>query len=146
MSTPFLKKQEIKRAWHVVDAQGQRLGRLAVKVARLLMGKDKPFFSPFTDTGDHVIVVNAAKVAVSGKKERDKVYRHHTGYLGGLKEARVEEVRKKHPERLVEEAVKGMLPKSRLGRAQLKKMKVYAGADHPHQAQRPKPLDLSAGR
>jgi len=146
MSTTFIRREDVVRQWHLLDADGQRLGRLASRIARLLMGKDKPSFSPFVDTGDHVVIINAAKVAVTGKKETDKVYHHHTGYLGGLKSARVEEVRKKHPVRLVEQAVKGMLPKSRLGRAQFRKMKVYVGSDHPHQAQQPKRLELASAR
>jgi large subunit ribosomal protein L13 len=130
----------VERRWYLVDAGGQALGRVAARVARLLMGKDKPVFTPFVDTGDHVVVINAARVILTGKKERDKVYHHHSGYPGGLKAARVEEVRAKHPARLMEEAVRGMLPKSRLGKSMLRKLKVYAGPEHPHQAQKPQPL------
>jgi len=140
MSTQFAKRGEVERRWHLLDAGGKTLGRVAARVARLLMGKDKPIFAPFMDTGDHVVVVNAARVVLTGKKEGDKVYHRHSGYPGGLKSARVEEVRAKHPTRLVEEAVRGMLPKSRLGKAMFRKLKVYAGPDHPHQAQKPQAL------
>lgn len=140
MSTSFVKRSAVERRWHLVDAGGKTLGRVAARVARLLMGKDKPIFTPFMDTGDHVIVINAAQVVLTGKKESDKVYHHHSGYPGGLKAARVEEVRAKHPTRLVEEAVRGMLPKTRLGKAMFRKLKVYAGPDHPHQAQKPERL------
>lgn len=142
MSTTFTKTAEIERAWHVVDAEGRVLGRLASRIARVLMGKHKPSYTPFLDTGDAVIVVNADKVVLTGTKERDKLYRRHTGYPGGLREARAEEVRTKHPERLIEAAVRGMLPKSRLGRAQFRKLKVYRGPNHPHQAQKPANLDV----
>lgn len=142
MSTTFTKTAEIERAWHVVDAEGRVLGRLASRIARVLMGKHKPSYTPFLDTGDAVIVVNADKVVLTGTKERDKLYRRHTGYPGGLREARAEEVRTKHPERLIEAAVRGMLPKSRLGRAQFRKLKVYPGPNHPHQAQKPADLDV----
>jgi large subunit ribosomal protein L13 len=140
MSTRFAKRSGVERRWYLVDAGGQALGRVAARVARLLMGKDKPVFTPFIDTGDHVVVINAARVILTGKKERDKVYHHHSGYPGGLKAARVEEVRAKHPARLMEEAVRGMLPKSRLGKSMFRKLKVYAGPEHPHQAQKPQPL------
>jgi large subunit ribosomal protein L13 len=140
MSTRFAKRSGVERRWYLVDAGGQALGRVAARVARLLMGKDKPVFTPFIDTGDHVVVINAARVILTGKKERDKVYHHHSGYPGGLKAARVEQVRAKHPARLMEEAVRGMLPKSRLGKSMFRKLKVYAGPEHPHQAQKPQPL------
>ena len=143
MATTFAKQQEIDRAWHVVDAKGQVLGRLATRVAEILTGKHKPTYVPFLDCGDHVIVVNAAKVMLTGKKDRDKLYIRHSGYPGGLKKETAEEVRAKRPERLIEEAVRGMLPKSRLGRAQFRKLKVYAGPDHPHEAQRPQPISVS---
>jgi large subunit ribosomal protein L13 len=144
MSTTFAKKKEIERAWYVVDAEGQILGRLATQIARVLRGKHKPSYTPFLDTGDFVIVVNAEKVLLSGKKETDKVYRRHTGHPGGIKEARAEEVRVKHPERIVERAVRGMLPKTRLGRAQFGKLKVYSGPTHPHEAQKPQPWESRA--
>jgi large subunit ribosomal protein L13 len=134
--------KQIDKRWHVVDAEGQVLGRLATRVARLLIGKEKPIYTPFLDTGDHVIVVNAEKVRLTGKKLTDKVYRHHTGYPGGLKEITAGDLLAKRPERLVQEAIIGMLPKSKLGRAMRRKLKVYKGARHPHQAQRPEPVTL----
>jgi len=142
MGTTFVKQNDIHRAWHVVDAEGQVLGRLASRIARVLTGKDKPSYAPFLDTGDHVIVINAKKVILTGNKERDKVYFRHTGYPGGIRDSRAEEVRTQHPERLIEAAVRGMLPKNRVGRAQFKKLKVYPGAEHPHEAQQPTPLEL----
>jgi large subunit ribosomal protein L13 len=144
MPTTFARKSEINRAWHVVDAEGQVLGRLASRIARILTGKEKPIYTPFLDTGDHVIVVNAEKVRLTGAKENAKRYFRHSGYPGGIKERRAEQVRATHPERLIEAAVRGMLPKTRLGRAQFRKLKVYRGPDHPHQAQQPKPLELGA--
>lgn len=140
MSTPIPKEREIERRWHVVDAEGQVLGRLAARVATILRGKHKPIFTPHLDVGDHVIVVNAEKVHLTGRKLRDKVYRWHTGYIGGLREVRAERMLKTHPERVIEWAVEGMLPKNRLGRALARKLKVYRGPDHPHQAQQPVPL------
>jgi len=142
MGTTFVKQNDIHRAWHVVDAEGQVLGRLASRIARVLTGKDKPSYAPFLDTGDHVIVINAKKVILTGNKERDKVYFRHTGYPGGIRDSRAEEVRTQHPERLIEAAVRGMLPKNRVGRAQFKKLKVYPGAEYPHEAQQPTPLEL----
>ena len=141
MSTTFTKKQELERDWYCIDANGQVLGRLATRIANILTGKHKPTYMPFLDAGDHVIVVNAERVMLTGAKDKDKVYYRHSGYPGGIKEARAEEIRSKHPERLVESAVRGMLPKNRLGRAQFKKLKVYAGPDHPHEAQMPQTLD-----
>jgi large subunit ribosomal protein L13 len=135
-------EKEIDKKWHLVDANGQVLGRLATRVARLLTGKDKPVFTPFMDTGDFVIVVNADKVKLTGKKLTDKYYRHHTGYPGSLKEIAAGVLLSRHPERVVREAVIGMLPKSKLGRAMRKKLKIYRGPDHPHQAQQPSPLAL----
>ena len=129
-----------ERKWFVIDARGQVLGNVAVAAARVLAGKHTPQYTPFLDTGDHVIVINAAHVAVTGRKESDKLYHHHSGYMGGLKSESVSERRTKHPERLIEEAVRGMLPKTRLGRAMFLKLKVYADAAHPHQAQKPKAL------
>jgi large subunit ribosomal protein L13 len=141
MSTSYIPKaNEIERKWHLIDAKGQVLGKVAAKAAMVLMGKTKASYTPFLDTGDHVIVINAAQIQLSGRKETDKVYRHHTGFLGNLKAATAGEVRQKHPERLLEEAVKGMLPKTRLGRAMFTKLKVYAGEKHPHQAQKAQPL------
>jgi len=142
MPTYIPKADERDRQWFVIDAKDQVLGKLATRAATLLTGKHKPTYTPFLDTGDHVIVINAEKVHLTGRKEEDKVYRHHTLYLGGLKSQAAGDVRKKHPTRLVEEAVKGMLPKTKLGRAMFHKLKVYAGSSHPHQAQKPKTVTL----
>ena len=130
-------EKEIQRQWHVVDAEGQILGRLATRVANLLTGKDKAVFTPFLDTGDHVIVVNADKIRLTGKKLADKYYRHHTGYPGGLRKVSAGVVMARNPERVVREAIIGMLPKTKLGRAMRRKLRVYRGPQHPHQAQRP---------
>jgi large subunit ribosomal protein L13 len=130
-------EKEMGKKWHVVDAEGRILGRLAARVARLLTGKDKPVYTPFLDTGDHVIVVNAEKVRLTGKKLTDKMYRHHTGYPGGLRQISAGDLLEKYPERVVREAVIGMLPKTKLGRAMRKKLRVYRGPEHPHQAQKP---------
>jgi large subunit ribosomal protein L13 len=140
---PSGKGLESHREWHVIDAAGVPVGRLASQVAHLLMGKHKPTYTPFLDLGDHVIVINAAKVVLKGNKTNDKFYRHHTGYPGGLKETRARDLLVKRPERVVELAIKGMLPKTKLGRAMGGKLKVYAGAEHPHQAQQPQPLAVS---
>ena len=129
--------------WHILDAEGQVLGRLATVVARLLQGKHKAIYTPFLDTGDHVVVVNAAKVKLTGRKEDQKVYRRHSGYEGGLREERARLVRQRRPERIVEEAVHGMLPKGTLGAAMYRKLKVYAGPDHPHAAQKPSKLEVA---
>jgi large subunit ribosomal protein L13 len=130
-------EKEMDRKWHVVDAEGRILGRLAARVARLLTGKDKPVYTPFLDTGDHVIVINAEKVRLTGRKLTDKMYRHHTGYPGGLRQISAGDLLEKHPEKVVREAVIGMLPKTKLGRAMRKKLRVYRGPQHPHQAQKP---------
>ena len=137
MSTEFPSKNEIQRQWHVLDAEGVVLGKLASKAATLLMGKHKPSFTPFLDTGDHVVVVNAAKVHVTGRKEEDKLYRHFTGYPGGLVEKKLRRVRAEKPTRLIEDAIQGMLPKTKLGKQMYRKLKVYAGDKHPHAAQKP---------
>ena len=129
--------------WHLIDAEGLVLGRLATKASRLLQGKHKPLYTPFIDTGDHVIVVNAAKVKLTGRKEDQKIYRQHSGYEGGLREERARLVRQRRPERLVEEAVRGMLPKTKLGEAMYRKLKVYAGPDHPHAAQKPAKIEVA---
>lgn len=143
MPTYSPKPGEITRAWHVIDATNVVLGRLASHAATLLRGKHKPTYAPHVDTGDFVIIVNADKVAVSGNKaDRTFVYRH-SGYPGGLRKRSVREMLEKHPERLVEKAVKGMLPKNRLGRAMAKKLKVYAGPEHPHAAQKPVPYEIT---
>jgi len=131
------------RKWYVVDAAGQTVGRLATEVARVLTGKNKPQYTPFMDTGDCVIVINARKAVFKGSKNEQKMYRHHTLYPGGLKEVSVRDQFKRHPERVIELAVRGMLPKTKLGRAMAKKLKVYADAEHPHAGQRPEPLPLS---
>jgi large subunit ribosomal protein L13 len=129
--------------WHVIDADGRVLGRIATAAARLLQGKNKPAYTPFIDTGDHVVVVNAAKVKLTGRKEDQKIYRQHSGYEGGLREERARVVRERRPERLVEEAVHGMLPKTKMGEAMYRKLKVYAGPDHPHTAQKPSKLEVA---
>jgi large subunit ribosomal protein L13 len=136
------KAQEVERVWYVVDADDAPLGRLASKVAGLLRGKHKPTFAPHLDGGDYVVVVNASKVQVTGRKETDKVYYRHSGYPGGLSSASFARVRETRPERLIEAAVRGMLPKTKLGRQMLSKLKVYGGPDHPHAAQKPQPLEL----
>ena len=136
------REKEIQKQWHVIDAEGQVLGRLATRAARLITGKDKPIYTPFLDTGDHVIIINASKVKLTGKKLTDKKYRHHTGYPGGLRETSAGALLSKNPGKLVREAVIGMLPKTKLGRAMRKKLKVYQGPQHPHQAQRPTQLEL----
>lgn len=140
MKTQFAKKDDVERKWYVVDAKDAVLGRLAVKIAVQLRGKNKPVFTPNVDTGDFVIVVNAEKVRLTGNKVTDKVYYHHTGYIGGIKAETAKEMFEKHPERIIEKAVAGMLPKNTLGKQMLKKLKVYAGADHPHKAQAPEIL------
>ena len=142
MPTYIPKVDERDRQWFVIDAKDQVLGKLATRAATILTGKHKPTFTPFLDTGDHVIVINASKVHLTGRKETDKMYRHHTLYLGGLKSSAAGDVRKKHPTRIVEEAVRGMLPKTKLGRAMFHKLKVYASDVHPHQAQKPKSVTL----
>lgn len=139
MST-FFPKGEIARKWYVVDADGQTLGRLATRVARILSGKDNPRYTPFLDTGDHVVVINASKVKLTGLKSQAKVYRHYTGYPGGLKEEDFLKRLDRKPELIVQEAIEGMLPKSKLGRAMSKKLKVYRDDKHPHVAQKPEAL------
>jgi large subunit ribosomal protein L13 len=131
------------RQWHVIDADGQVLGRIATRAARLLQGKHKPTWAPFLDTGDHVVVVNAARVKLTGNKEEQKIYRQHSGYEGGLREERAKLVRQRKPIRIVEEAIHGMLPKTKLGEAMYRKLKVYAGADHPHAAQKPQKFEVA---
>jgi large subunit ribosomal protein L13 len=141
MKTWNAKPGEIERRWYVVDAQGKTLGRLATAIADTLRGKRKPQYTPHVDTGDFVVVVNAEKVAVTGKKLDDKVYYRHSGYPGGLKQRSLREELERRPTEVVRKAVRGMLPRNRLGRAQLRKLKIYAGPDHPHEAQRPQPLE-----
>ena len=144
MRTYFPKKGEIEPRWFVIDAEGVVLGRLTTRIATLLSGKHKPQYTPFLDTGDHVIVLNAEKVVLTGNKEQEKMYRHHSGYPGGLKESAARFVRVDKPERMIETAVWGMLPKNRLGRKMLKKLKVYKGSQHPHEAQQPEKLEIGA--
>lgn len=134
--------RSVESRWHVIDAGEQVLGRVATRAARLLQGKHKAIYTPFLDTGDHVVVVNAARVRLSGRKDEQKVYRAHSGYEGGLREERAKVVRARRPERLVEEAVRGMLPKTKLGNAMYRKLKVYAGPDHPHAAQKPSTIEV----
>jgi large subunit ribosomal protein L13 len=140
MSTEFPSKNGIAREWHVIDAQDVVLGKVASKAAMVLMGKTKPSYTPFLDTGDHVIVINADKVRLTGRKEEDKVYRHFTGFPGGLVEKSAKRVRKEKPIRMVEDAIFGMLPKTKLGKQMYRKLKVYAGEIHPHAAQKPAAL------
>jgi large subunit ribosomal protein L13 len=128
----------VERQWHVIDAEGMVLGRVATDAARLLQGKHKAVYTPHIDTGDHVVIVNAAKVRLTGRKEEQKLYRYHSGYEGGLREERAKDLRKKNPVRMIEEAVRGMLPKTKMGEAMWHKLKVYAGGDHPHAAQKPR--------
>ena len=142
MKTYVPREGEIRREWWLVDAEGKTLGRLATEVASRLRGKHKPGFTPFLDTGDHIIVVNAEKVVLTGRKLSDKYYRRHSGYPGGLREVSAKEMIKKHPERLIESAVKGMLPKGPLGRQMARKLKVYKGPSHPHASQQPQALEL----
>lgn len=142
MKTYHPKPEEIERRWYLIDARGRVLGRLASKIATILRGKHKPTFAPNVDGGDFVVVINAEKVILTGKKLRTKVYYRHSGYPGGLKSTTPEKLLKEHPERILQMAVKGMLPKNKLGDALLKKLKIYAGPAHPHQAQRPEPLNV----
>jgi large subunit ribosomal protein L13 len=141
---PSGKGLEQHRQWHIIDANGLTVGRLASEVARVLMGKHKPSYTPFLDTGDHVIVINASKVVLKGAKMDEKLYRRHTGWPGGLKEISARDLLARNPTRLLELAVKGMLPKTKLGRAMGGKLKVYAGAEHPHGAQKPAPFKIAA--
>ena len=142
MKTYSAKSHEVQGDWFVVDATDKVLGRLSAELARRLRGKHKPEFTPHADIGDYIVVVNAAKVAVTGNKAKDKMYYRHTGYVGNLKSASGEKMMETHPERVIEIAVKGILPKNPLGRAMYRKLKVYAGAEHPHSAQQPRPLDI----
>lgn len=142
MKTMSAKPAEVRRSWYVVDADGKTLGRLASEIARRLRGKHKPEYTPHVDTGDYIIVVNAEKVRVTGNKEKDKMYYRHSGYVGHLKSISLGKLRKTYPDRIINTAVKGMLPKNPLGRAMFKKLKVYAGPEHQHHAQQPKALDL----
>jgi large subunit ribosomal protein L13 len=136
------KQEEIERNWYIVDAEGETLGRLASRIAPILKGKHKPVYTPHLDCGDFVIIVNAEKVRVTGRKMDQKLYHRHSGYPGGLRSISLKDQLAKHPERVLQAAIRGMLPKNKLGRRMLKKLKVYAGDSHPHQAQQPKPLEL----
>ena len=142
MKTFSAKSHEVKRDWFIVDATGKVLGRVAAEIARRLRGKHKPEFTPHVDTGDYIVVVNADKLRVTGNKTKDKLYHRHSTYPGGIYSTSFEKLQAKHPERVLQLAVKGMLPKGPLGYAMIRKMKVYAGADHPHAAQQPKPLQI----
>ena len=140
--TPVIKKDEVKRKWYLIDAEGKILGRLASKIAEILMGKNKPTYTPNVDTGDFVVVINAEKVKVTGKKLLDKVYYKHSGYLGGLKKETLFSLLNRKPEFVIKHAVKGMLPKNKLARHMIKKLKVYRGCQHPHQAQKPEVIEI----
>jgi large subunit ribosomal protein L13 len=142
MKSFMARPREVERKWLLIDAEGQTLGRLATEIARLLRGKDKPQYTPHVDTGDFVVVVNAEKVVVTGKKTEQKVYYRHSGYPGGLKTTSYEEMLERKPTEILRRAVKGMMPKTRLGRQQLKKLKIYAGPEHPHEAQRPESYEV----
>jgi len=142
MKTFSAKPAEVKRDWFVIDATDKTLGRMATEIARRLRGKHKPVYTPHIDTGDYIVVINAEKVAVTGNKVKDKLYHHYTGYMGGLKTTTFGKLINENPERIINEAVKGMLPKNPLGRAMFRKLKVYAGPEHQHAAQQPKPLDI----
>jgi large subunit ribosomal protein L13 len=142
MKTFSAKSQDVRREWHLVDATDKTLGRLATELALRLRGKHKPIYTPHVDTGDYIVVVNAEKIRVTGNKLEDKIYHHHTGYIGNLKSEPLGKLMQRAPERAIERAVKGMLPKNKLGRAMYKKLHVYAGPEHPHAAQQPAALEL----
>jgi large subunit ribosomal protein L13 len=142
MKTFQAKKEEVDHQWYLVDADGKILGRLAARLATILRGKHKPIYTPHVDTGDCVVVVNAKKIALTGKKMKDKIYYHYTGYPGGIRETSAEKLLAKKPTEMIRVAVKGMLPKNSLGREMLRKLKIYAGPSHPHEAQKPTPLEI----
>ena len=142
MTTVSAKLAEVRRTWYLVDATDKTLGRLSTEIARRLRGKHKPEYTPHVDTGDYIVVINAEKVRVTGNKMSDKMYHHHTGYIGNLKSISLEKLLGKAPERVIQHSVKGMLPKNPLGRAMFKKLRVFAGPEHTHQAQQPQPLDI----
>jgi len=142
MKTEFAKPASVRGDWYVIDASGKTLGRLASQLALRLKGKHKANYSPHVDMGDHIVVLNAEKIHVTGRKLTDKIYYHHTGYIGGIKSIALEKLLKEHPERVIEIAVKGMLPKNTLGRQMFRKLHVFAGTEHPHQAQQPQPLEI----
>ena len=142
MKSYMARPRTVERKWYLIDAEGQTLGRLATEISRLLRGKDKPQYTPHVDTGDFVVVVNAEKVLVTGKKAEQKVYYRHTGYPGGLKKTSYEVMQERKPTEILRKAVRGMMPKTRLGRQQLRKLKIYAGPEHPHEAQNPRPYEV----
>ncbi len=142
MKTTLVKENEVKRNWHLVDAADQPVGRLAVRIALILRGKDKPTFAPHIDQGDFVVVINAEKVKLTGAKESQKIYKHYTGYAGGLREFSASRIREKKPARIITQAVHGMVPKTKQGRQMMRRLRVYAGTEHPHQAQKPDPVSL----
>jgi large subunit ribosomal protein L13 len=142
MTTVSAKPAEVRREWYLIDAEGKTLGRLATELARRLRGKHKPCYTPHVDTGDYLVVVNAEKIRVTGNKLADKMYHHHTGYIGNLKSTNLQKLLAKAPERVINHAVKGMMPRGPLGRAMLSKLRVFAGPEHAHNAQQPKPLDF----
>ena len=142
MKTQSVNKERVLHDWYLVDADGKTLGRLSTQIANRLRGKHKPEFTPHVDTGDYIVVINADKIHVTGKKETDKFYYHHTGFPGGIKSVALGKMREKSPEKILENAVKGMMPRNRLGRAMLSKLKVYAGSEHPHGAQTPREMDI----
>ncbi len=142
MKTYWTKEEDVERKWFVVDAEGETLGRLASRIATILRGKHKPIYNPAVDTGDYVIVLNAEKIHTTGRRLDQKKYYRHSGYTGSMKERTLREMLEKHPDRVIEKAVRGMLPKNVLGRKMIRKLKVYAGSDHPHQAQQPEPLEF----
>jgi len=142
MKTYSANAETVKREWFVIDATDKVLGRLSTEIARRLRGKHKPEYTPHVDTGDYIVVINAEKVRVTGNKETDKMYHHHTGYIGSLKSVSLAKMRASHPDRIIKHSVKGMLPKNSLGRAMFKKLKVYAGGSHEHAAQQPQPLEI----
>ena len=142
MKTLSIKQEDVRRSWYVIDATDRTLGRLSTQIAIRIRGKHKAEFTPHVDTGDYVVVINAEKVRVTGNKLNDKIYNHHTGFPGGIKSISLAKVMQKSPEKAVEMAVKGMMPKSKLGRSMISKLKVYAGSEHPHAAQQPQPLEI----
>tara|TARA_A100001388_G_C28549857_1_gene394357 strand:+ start:70 stop:525 length:456 start_codon:yes stop_codon:yes gene_type:complete len=142
MKTLSIKQEDVRRSWYVIDATGRTLGRLSTQIAIRIRGKHKAEFTPHVDTGDYVVVINAEKVRVTGNKLHDKIYNHHTGFPGGIKSISLAKLMQKSPEKVVEMAVKGMMPKSKLGRSMISKLKVYAGSEHPHAAQQPQPLEI----
>ncbi len=144
--TTFAKPSEFKPDWFIADGTDLIVGRLATEIATILMGKNKAIYTPYIDTGDYVIVTNCEKMILTGNKMRDKVFRYHTGWIGGLKEVKISDMQEDHPDRIIRNAVRRMLPKTKMGRQMLKKLKIYKGGEHPHAAQNPKPLNIDAGR